>query len=152
MLSSFLSTQWIRVKFTIFTVLNVSVHNFNTKAFFISTTWYTDCCLLHAYSCFSPLLPHALSPFYNWQLTLTFAYTPPHLFPPSLNSPTPILTGDKSTEIPYMHILNNVLPDDIRVLAWAPVGPDFSARFSCLHRTYKYFFARGNMNIDVSLW
>ncbi|XP_048476929.1 tRNA pseudouridine(38/39) synthase [Rhincodon typus] len=37
-------------------------------------------------------------------------------------------------------MLNRVLPADIRALAWAPVGPDFSARFSCLHRTYHYYF------------
>ena len=48
-----------------------------------------------------------------------------------------------------MVMLNSTLPEDIRVLSWAPVGPDFSARFNCLHRTYKYFFPRGNMDIDV---
>ncbi|GCC44646.1 hypothetical protein chiPu_0028575, partial [Chiloscyllium punctatum] len=37
-------------------------------------------------------------------------------------------------------MLNRVLPIDIRALAWAPVGRDFSARFSCLHRTYHYYF------------
>ena len=49
-----------------------------------------------------------------------------------------------------MVMLNSALPEDIRVLSWAPVGRDFSARFNCLHRTYKYFFPRGNMNLDVS--
>lgn len=53
-------------------------------------------------------------------------------------------------ELPYMVMLNSTLPEDIRVLAWAPVGRDFSARFNCLHRTYKYFFPKGSMNIDVS--
>lgn len=37
--------------------------------------------------------------------------------------------GDKSTEIRYCHILNKNLPQEIRVLAWAPVDPNFSARF-----------------------
>ena len=59
------------------------------------------------------------------------------------------LIGDKTKELPYMVMLNSTLPEDIRVLAWAPVGPDFSARFNCLHRTYKYFFPKGNIDIDV---
>ena len=29
-------------------------------------------------------------------------------------------------------LLNRALPDDIRVLGWAPVAADFSARFSTL--------------------
>ncbi|KAI8480908.1 tRNA pseudouridine synthase 3 [Branchiostoma belcheri] len=56
--------------------------------------------------------------------------------------------GDKTTEIKYVYILNKVLPPDIRVLAWAPVDPDFSARFSCQQRTYKYFFPKGNLDIQ----
>ena len=60
------------------------------------------------------------------------------------------LSGDKMKELPYMVMLNSALPEDIRVLSWAPVGRDFSARFNCLHRTYKYFFPRGSMNIGVS--
>lgn len=31
-------------------------------------------------------------------------------------------------ELQYDRMLNRVLPDDIRVLGWAPVHPDFSAR------------------------
>ena len=60
------------------------------------------------------------------------------------------ISGDKTKELPYVEMLNSNLPDDIRVLAWAPVGPDFSARFNCLQRTYKYFFPRGNINIEVN--
>ena len=48
-----------------------------------------------------------------------------------------------------MVMLNSTLPDDIRILSWAAVGRDFSARFNCLHRTYKYFFPKGNMDIHV---
>jgi tRNA pseudouridine38/39 synthase len=55
-----------------------------------------------------------------------------------------------NTELQYASIINRVLPDDIRVLAWAPVPLDFSARFSCLYRTYKYFFTAGDMDIPVS--
>ncbi|KAI9765149.1 MAG: hypothetical protein M1840_007742 [Geoglossum simile] len=46
-------------------------------------------------------------------------------------------------EIPYPHVLNRVLPPDIRVLAWCPSPPsDFSARFSCRERRYRYFFTQ----------
>jgi tRNA pseudouridine38/39 synthase len=46
-------------------------------------------------------------------------------------------------ELPYVQMLNRVLPPDIRVLAWCPhPPPDFSARFSCRERRYKYFFTQ----------
>ncbi|KAK3588349.1 hypothetical protein CHS0354_040106 [Potamilus streckersoni] len=56
--------------------------------------------------------------------------------------------GEKTTEIRYVHILNRVLPPEIRILAWAPIDPNFSARFSCKKRTYKYFFPKGNLNVE----
>ncbi|GAB7366253.1 hypothetical protein MBLNU230_g7811t1 [Neophaeotheca triangularis] len=44
-------------------------------------------------------------------------------------------------ELPYIQLLNRVLPQDIRVLAWCPDPPqDFSARFNCRERRYRYFF------------
>ena len=46
-------------------------------------------------------------------------------------------------EINYPRVLNRLLPPDIRVLAWAPTLPaDFSARFSCWERQYRYFFTQ----------
>lgn len=46
-------------------------------------------------------------------------------------------------EIPYPQILNRLLPPQIRVLAWCPSPPtEFSARFSCRERCYKYFFTQ----------
>ncbi|GJP78079.1 hypothetical protein CLOP_g8410, partial [Closterium sp. NIES-67] len=45
-----------------------------------------------------------------------------------------------ANEIDYVASLNRALPDDIRVLAWAPAPSDFSARFSCLEREYRYYF------------
>ncbi|XP_053379356.1 uncharacterized protein LOC123526841 isoform X2 [Mercenaria mercenaria] len=57
--------------------------------------------------------------------------------------------GDKTTEIQYCHILNKNLPPEIRALAWAPVDPEFSSRFSCKKRTYKYFFPKGSLNIEI---
>ena len=52
-------------------------------------------------------------------------------------------------EIPYPHVLNKLLPAEIRIIAWAPVNQDFDARFSCLQRTYKYFFPAANIDVDV---
>jgi tRNA pseudouridine38/39 synthase len=44
-------------------------------------------------------------------------------------------------ELPYIQLLNRVLPPDIRIYAWCPnPPPNFSARFSCKERRYKYFF------------
>ncbi|KAK8224247.1 pseudouridine synthase [Phyllosticta paracitricarpa] len=48
---------------------------------------------------------------------------------------------DVRDELPYTRMLNGVLPPDIRVLAWCPNPPaNFSARFNCKERRYKYFF------------
>lgn len=52
-------------------------------------------------------------------------------------------------EIPYAHVLNKLLPPEIRIIAWAPVDQGFDARFSCLHRTYKYLFPAANVSIDA---
>lgn len=55
-----------------------------------------------------------------------------------------------SEEIDYCKILNSNLPDHIQVLAWAPcVKLDFSARFDCHSRTYKYFFPLSNMDLGL---
>lgn len=46
-------------------------------------------------------------------------------------------------EIQYCRMLNRLLPPDIRVYAWCPdPGPDFSARFNCRERQYRYFFTQ----------
>ena len=46
-------------------------------------------------------------------------------------------------EIPYAHVLNRLLPPDIRISAWCPTPPaGFSARFSCKERRYRYFFTQ----------
>lgn len=50
---------------------------------------------------------------------------------------------DIRDELPYVNLLNSVLPDDIRILAWCPhPPPDFDARFSCRERQYRYFFTQ----------
>ncbi|KAJ4350479.1 pseudouridine synthase deg1 [Didymosphaeria variabile] len=48
---------------------------------------------------------------------------------------------DRRDELAYIQLLNRVLPPDIRIYAWCPEPPpNFSARFSCKERRYKYFF------------
>ncbi|KNG51680.1 pseudouridylate synthase 3 [Stemphylium lycopersici] len=65
---------------------------------------------------------------------------------PSLSSdqepkPAPKPFNDLTDELTYIQLLNRVLPPDIRIYAWCPnPPPDFSARFSCKERRYKYFF------------
>lgn len=46
-------------------------------------------------------------------------------------------------EIQYCRVLNRLLPPDIKAYAWCPnPPPDFSARFSCRERQYRYFFTQ----------
>lgn len=53
-------------------------------------------------------------------------------------------------EIHYCDALNRVLPPDIRVVAWQPLyNSEFSSRFDCRERVYRYFFPRSNLNIDA---
>ena len=67
-------------------------------------------------------------------------------FPPSLEEHSKAqsaLFDHIKDELPYCRILNRLLPSDIRVLAWCPTPPtDFSARFSCKERQYRYFFTQ----------
>lgn len=51
-------------------------------------------------------------------------------------------------EIDYCLILNKVLPDNIQCIAWSPTNESFSARFDCKGRRYKYFFLKGQLNIE----
>ena len=52
-------------------------------------------------------------------------------------------------EYDYCKILNNILPPSIRILGWCPVSSEFSARFSCSRRTYRYFFPRRNLDLTL---
>lgn len=54
-----------------------------------------------------------------------------------------------SDELPYCKILNRLLPANIRCIAWCPVPSNFSARFDCKYRRYKYFFPKANLDIDA---
>ncbi|KIM41961.1 hypothetical protein M413DRAFT_33262, partial [Hebeloma cylindrosporum] len=50
-------------------------------------------------------------------------------------------------ELDYLVMLNRLLPDTIRVIAWSPVSDSFSARFSCKYRHYKYFFPSTHLDV-----
>ncbi|KAK2723918.1 hypothetical protein QYM36_002318, partial [Artemia franciscana] len=57
---------------------------------------------------------------------------------------------DEEEEMDYIGILNRVLPKEIQVIAWAPVEQGLSSRFDCKKRTYKYFFPKADLDIQVS--
>ncbi|CAG8748850.1 10100_t:CDS:2, partial [Racocetra persica] len=66
------------------------------------------------------------------------------------NKQNDVKTDQKQIEeIPYIETLNRLLPDDIRIIAWAQVNPDFNARHDCRFRHYKYFFVKRNLDIDL---
>lgn len=54
-----------------------------------------------------------------------------------------------SDEIIYCKLLNRLLPKNIRCISWSPASSETSARFDCKLRTYKYFFPRGNLNVEA---
>ncbi|CAK7914144.1 tRNA pseudouridine(38/39) synthase [[Candida] anglica] len=61
------------------------------------------------------------------------------------------LASNDSKEIPYVTVLNTLLPTDIRVTAVCLRPPEgFDARFSCDHRHYKYVF-RHHPDLDLDL-
>lgn len=59
------------------------------------------------------------------------------------------LSSNDNDELKYVSSLNGILPPTIRALAWSPVSEDFSARFSCRNRHYKYFFLSRGLNIEA---
>lgn len=52
-------------------------------------------------------------------------------------------------ELPYLSMINRLLPSNIRAVAWSPVHENFDARFSCIWRKYQYYFPRGNFDIEA---
>ncbi|KAJ9062745.1 pseudouridine synthase deg1 [Entomophthora muscae] len=52
-------------------------------------------------------------------------------------------------ELTYIDMINKSLPEDIRVLSWAPAPSSFNARFDCKSRSYKYFFTTHGTELDV---
>ena len=61
----------------------------------------------------------------------------------SFRAPARLADGVGSGSKPLAVALNALLPPAIRVTACAPAPPDFSARFSCLSKTYVYYIAAG---------
>ncbi|XP_069011553.1 tRNA pseudouridine(38/39) synthase isoform X2 [Embiotoca jacksoni] len=73
---------------------------------------------------------------------------------PGVTLPENVDVGSESEaaalpELDYAKMLNRVLPQDIRVLDWAPVEEGFSARFDCRSRTYRYYFPRGSLDVAL---
>ncbi|KAJ3100168.1 tRNA pseudouridine synthase 3 [Phlyctochytrium planicorne] len=60
----------------------------------------------------------------------------------------PADADDDENELPYLTILNGLLPPTIRVLAWSPVAVTFNARFDCIFRRYQYIMP--SLGLDVS--
>ncbi|ORZ17927.1 pseudouridine synthase [Absidia repens] len=65
------------------------------------------------------------------------------------------MNGDDDDDLPvdeeltYVDTLNHTLPDDIRMLAWAPVAPQLNARFDCQSRTYRYLFRKDQLDLTL---
>ena len=64
-------------------------------------------------------------------------------------SAVPIAILPDKEELRYVSILNRVLPPSIRILAWSPVSPNFSSRFNCKYRHYKYFFTSDGLDLEA---
>lgn len=52
------------------------------------------------------------------------------------------------TEVDYSTHLNRALPSEIRVYSVVPCKPEFSARFDCKARMYRYFFVVKDLDIE----
>ena len=69
--------------------------------------------------------------------------------PSSSSSSPPPPPQPPVAEMDYVGMLNRCLPESIRCTGWVPVTPDFSARFSCASRTYRYFFVRKKLDVEA---
>ncbi|ELP91067.1 tRNA pseudouridine synthase, putative [Entamoeba invadens IP1] len=49
----------------------------------------------------------------------------------------------------YCRMINSTLPVDIRCLGWCGVPDDFNSRFSCLSRTYHYYFDPSGYDVEA---
>ena len=66
--------------------------------------------------------------------------------PESVEREAPPVGAD---ELDYVSMLNARLPDDVRVLGWRAVPADFSARFSCGVREYRYYFDATGLDLEA---
>ena len=56
-------------------------------------------------------------------------------------------TGQEE-ELNYPFLLNKVLPPEIKCISWSAISSEFTARFSCKQRCYKYFFPRSSLHVE----
>ena len=72
----------------------------------------------------------------------------------SLQPLPPSTEGEAAPVLPpislrsYILKINSLLPSEIRIYAAAEVSKEFSARFSCTERKYKYFFLRSSLDVE----
>lgn len=66
-----------------------------------------------------------------------------------VNEKSQVTNDDIENEINYAKLLNGALPDNIRVICWSPIESDVSARFDCTGRIYRYYFPKGDLDIDA---
>ncbi|KAK9729544.1 pseudouridine synthase deg1 [Basidiobolus ranarum] len=59
------------------------------------------------------------------------------------------LKSHEETGPKIVSMLNSNLPKDIQVISWAYTKPNFDARHDCISRTYKYYFPRQKLNLDL---
>lgn len=55
---------------------------------------------------------------------------------------------DDFDEYPYDVILNQLLPESIRVTGWAPAPEAFDARYDCVQRHYRYLFISDGLDLE----
>lgn len=72
---------------------------------------------------------------------------PGTLFATGTPADSPAVPSRRRPELQYVSMLNRVLPMTIRILAWSPVSADFSSRFACKYRHYKYFFTSHGLDV-----
>lgn len=60
-----------------------------------------------------------------------------------------VMVQKEIKELDYCTMINRCLPEDIRVIGWTPVSPEFSARFSATYRRYRYFFLKKDLDIEA---
>jgi len=58
-------------------------------------------------------------------------------------------TKTKDREYDFVKMINSALPEDIKVLSWAPVDCTFNARYAAKSRTYLYLFLQEDLDIEL---
>lgn len=68
----------------------------------------------------------------------------------NLTSEEQLSSENDDKELPYIAILNSLLPTDIRITAVSlRPPPKFDARFSCSYRHYRYLFRKYDLDLDL---